>query len=82
MCCDRRCRAYIRLGALVPASTRPCHDPPLLSTVFLALHAFIDALIAQAGKKIINESGLAITSADDLDDAAQKAVAAMKAAAA
>ena len=26
-----------------------------------------------AGKKIINESGLAITSADDLDDAAQKA---------
>jgi len=36
----------------------------------------------EAGKKIINESGLAITSADDLDDAAQKAVAAMKAAAA
>ena len=33
-----------------------------------------------AGKDIINNSGLAITSADDLDDAAQKAVAAMKAA--
>jgi len=32
------------------------------------------------GKEIINSSGLAITSADDLDDAAQKAVAAMQAA--
>jgi succinyl-CoA synthetase beta subunit len=32
-----------------------------------------------AGKEIINSSGLAILSADDLDDAAQKAVAALKA---
>ena len=31
------------------------------------------------GKDIIKNSGLAITSADDLDDAAQKAVAALKA---
>ncbi|WP_279483094.1 ADP-forming succinate--CoA ligase subunit beta [Aureimonas sp. SK2] len=30
------------------------------------------------GKKILNESGLAITAADDLDDAAQKIVAAVK----
>ena len=30
------------------------------------------------GKKILNESGLDITSADDLDDAAQKIVAAVK----
>ena len=30
------------------------------------------------GKEIIKNSGLAITSADDLDDAAQKAVAALK----
>ena len=30
-----------------------------------------------AGKKILNESGLAITAADDLDDAAQKIVAAV-----
>ena len=29
------------------------------------------------GKKILNESGLAITAADDLDDAAQKIVAAV-----
>ncbi|HWQ88103.1 ADP-forming succinate--CoA ligase subunit beta [Brevundimonas sp.] len=31
----------------------------------------------ELGKKILNESGLAITSADDLDDAAQKIVAAV-----
>jgi succinyl-CoA synthetase beta subunit len=31
----------------------------------------------QLGKKILNESGLAITAADDLDDAAQKIVAAV-----
>jgi len=30
------------------------------------------------GKKILDESGLDITSADDLDDAAQKIVAAVK----
>jgi succinyl-CoA synthetase beta subunit len=30
------------------------------------------------GKKILNESGLDITSADDLDDAAQKITAAVK----
>jgi len=30
------------------------------------------------GKKILNESGLDINSADDLDDAAQKIVAAVK----
>ena len=29
------------------------------------------------GKRILNESGLAITAADDLDDAAQKIVAAV-----
>jgi succinyl-CoA synthetase beta subunit len=33
---------------------------------------------AELGKKIINESGLNVTSADDLDDAAQKIVAAVK----
>ena len=33
-----------------------------------------------AGKKIINESGLNVIAADDLDDAAQKIVAAVKAA--
>ncbi|WP_061937743.1 ADP-forming succinate--CoA ligase subunit beta [Aureimonas sp. AU22] len=32
----------------------------------------------ELGKKILNESGLAITAADDLDDAAQKIVAAVK----
>ena len=32
---------------------------------------------AELGKKILNESGLAITAADDLDDAAQKIVAAV-----
>ena len=32
---------------------------------------------AELGKKILNESGLAITAADDLDDAAQKIVAAI-----
>jgi len=31
----------------------------------------------ELGKKILNESGLAITAADDLDDAAQKIVAAI-----
>ncbi|MDP3377125.1 MAG: succinate--CoA ligase subunit beta, partial [Brevundimonas sp.] len=31
----------------------------------------------EQGKKILNESGLAITAADDLDDAAQKIVAAV-----
>lgn len=35
---------------------------------------------AALGKKIINESGLNVTSADDLDDAAKKIVAAVKAA--
>ena len=34
----------------------------------------------EAGKKIINESGLNVIAADDLDDAAQKIVAAVKAA--
>lgn len=34
----------------------------------------------ELGKKIINESGLNVISADDLDDAAQKIVAAVKAA--
>jgi succinyl-CoA synthetase beta subunit len=33
----------------------------------------------ELGKKILNESGLAITAADDLDDAAKKIVAAIKA---
>lgn len=33
---------------------------------------------AELGKKIINESGLNVTSADDLDDAAKKIVAAVK----
>ena len=33
---------------------------------------------AALGKKIINESGLNVTSADDLDDAAKKIVAAVK----
>ena len=32
----------------------------------------------ELGKKIINESGLNVISADDLDDAAQKIVAAVK----
>ncbi len=32
----------------------------------------------ELGKKIINESGLNVISADDLDDAAQKIVAAIK----
>ena len=32
----------------------------------------------QAGKKLIEESGLAVIAADDLDDAASKAVAALK----
>ena len=32
----------------------------------------------QAGKKLIEESGLAVIAADDLDDAATKAVAAVK----
>ena len=32
----------------------------------------------ELGKKIINESGLAVISANDLDDAAQKIVAAIK----
>jgi succinyl-CoA synthetase beta subunit len=32
----------------------------------------------ELGKKILNESGLAITAADDLDDAAKKIVAAVK----
>ena len=32
----------------------------------------------ELGKKILNESGLAITAADDLDDAAKKIVAAIK----
>ena len=37
-----------------------------------------EAAVAVAlGKKILNESGLAITAADDLDDAAQKIVAAV-----
>ena len=34
--------------------------------------------IRDRGKKIINESGLNVTSADDLDDAAKKIVAAVK----
>ncbi len=33
---------------------------------------------AELGKKIINEGGLNVTSADDLDDAAKKIVAAVK----
>lgn len=33
----------------------------------------------EAGKKILRESGLNITAADDLDDAAKKAVAAIRA---
>ncbi len=33
---------------------------------------------AELGKKIINESGLNVVSADDLDDAAQKIVKAVK----
>ncbi|MGQ3045008.1 MAG: succinate--CoA ligase subunit beta, partial [Brevundimonas aurantiaca] len=32
---------------------------------------------AELGKKILNESGLTIQAADDLDDAAQKIVAAV-----
>jgi succinyl-CoA synthetase beta subunit len=32
----------------------------------------------EQGKKIINESGLNVVSADDLDDAAQKIVKALK----
>ena len=35
----------------------------------------------ERGKKLLRESGLAIIPADDLDDAAKKAVAAVKAAA-
>lgn len=31
----------------------------------------------ELGKKLLNESGLAITAADDLDDAAKKIVAAI-----
>ena len=34
-------------------------------------------LAAELGKKILNESGLTIQAADDLDDAAQKIVAAV-----
>jgi succinyl-CoA synthetase beta subunit len=33
---------------------------------------------AELGKKIINDSGLNVVSADDLDDAAKKIVAAVK----
>jgi succinyl-CoA synthetase beta subunit len=32
----------------------------------------------ERGKELLSQSGLAITSADDLDDAAKKAVAAVK----
>jgi succinyl-CoA synthetase beta subunit len=35
----------------------------------------------ERGKELLSNSGLAITPADDLDDAAKKAVAAVKAAA-
>ena len=37
----------------------------------------LDGTNVELGKKILNESGLAITAADDLDDAAQKIVAAV-----
>jgi succinyl-CoA synthetase beta subunit len=33
---------------------------------------------SRAGKRILKESGMAIIAADDLDDAAQKAVASLK----
>jgi succinyl-CoA synthetase beta subunit len=49
---------------------------PFIAPVLAILFARVDL-----GKKIIAESKLNVTSADDLDDAAQKVVAAVKKAA-
>ena len=43
-----------------------------------ALVVRLEGTNVELGKKIINESGLAVISANDLDDAAQKIVAAIK----
>jgi len=48
-------------------------------TLSVPLVVRLEGTNVELGKKILNESGLAITAADDLDDAAKKIVAAIKA---
>ena len=57
------------------------HNPPTTPQVGLKIPLIVrlEGTNVAKGKDIIKNSGLAITSADDLDDAAQKAVAALKA---
>ena len=60
------------------SATRSNRNPNSSSLTLTLSLALTPTLTPTPDQEIIKNSGLAITSADDLDDAAQKAVAALK----
>ena len=63
----------------VPFLTRAFHTTPLSLTDWLVCAGLASVVLwANEGKKLLNDSGLRIISADDLTDAAGKVVAAAK----
>ena len=49
-----------------------------LDSLLSQLQGFVDAGNVEEGKKILNESDVNVVAADDLDDAAQKIVKAVR----